>query len=106
MRDHLSQEPHIQRLPGERHHRRHVGVHVWISGRLLAPTFCHDETRTSRMMSRLVALTGFPARRRFTSRILREALEREGLRIERQETVPGPIPISHVDGVFAAAERK
>lgn len=72
-------------------------------GTLVAPTFCHDETGASRMISRLVALTGFPARRRFTSRSLREALERAGVRVGRQETVPGPIPISHIEGVFGAA---
>lgn len=70
-------------------------------GKLVAPTFCHDETGMSAVISRLLALTGFPGRRRFTSRSLRDELERAGLRIDRQETVPGLIPMSYVDGVFA-----
>lgn len=70
-------------------------------GKLVVPTFCHDETGMSSVISRLLALTGFPGRRRFTSRSLRDELERAGLRIDRQETVPGLIPVSYVDGVFA-----
>jgi phosphatidylethanolamine/phosphatidyl-N-methylethanolamine N-methyltransferase len=70
-------------------------------GRLVAPTFCHDETVLSSVISRVVALTGFPGRRRLTSRSLRDELEKAGLRIDRQETVPGLIPVSYVDGVFA-----
>lgn len=69
-------------------------------GRLVVPTFCHNETRLSTVISHLVALTRFPARRRFTSRSLSRELEAAGLRIDRQETVPGLIPISYVDGVF------
>jgi ubiquinone/menaquinone biosynthesis C-methylase UbiE len=71
-------------------------------GKLVVPTFCHDETGMSSVISRLLTLTGFPGRRRFTSRALRDELERAGLRIGQQETVPGLIPISYVDGVFAA----
>ena len=69
-------------------------------GKLVVPTFCHAETRMSAVVSRILALTGFPGRRRFTSRSLRDELERGGLRIDCQETVPGLIPISYVDGVF------
>jgi ubiquinone/menaquinone biosynthesis C-methylase UbiE len=66
-------------------------------GRLIAPTFCHDETRVSRVASRIVALIGQPMHRRFTSESLRRALERGGLRIDRSETIPGLIPICYVD---------
>lgn len=76
------------------------------SGKLVVPTFCHDETGMSAVLSRLLALTGFPAHRRFTSRSLRDELEKAGLRIDRQETVPGLIPIAYVHGVFADAEPK
>ena len=57
----------------------------------------------SSVISRVLAITGFPGRRRFTSRSLRAELEKAGLRIDRQETVPGLIPMSHVDGVFSDA---
>jgi phosphatidylethanolamine/phosphatidyl-N-methylethanolamine N-methyltransferase len=69
-------------------------------GRLVAPTFCHAETRLSRTVSRVLALTGFPSQRRLSSRTLREALESAGLQITRQETLPGLIPISFVAGVL------
>jgi ubiquinone/menaquinone biosynthesis C-methylase UbiE len=69
-------------------------------GKLVAPTYCHAETRASRAVSRVLALTGFPSQRRLSSRTLREALEHSGLRITRQETLPGLIPISFVAGAF------
>lgn len=65
-------------------------------GKLVAPTFCHAETRLSRAVSRLLALTGFPGHRRFSSASLRTALEGAGLVVTRQETLPGLIPVSFV----------
>jgi ubiquinone/menaquinone biosynthesis C-methylase UbiE len=67
-------------------------------GKLIAPTFCHAETRLSRVVSRVLAVTGFPGQRRLSSRTLRESLEGAGLHITRQETLPGLIPVG-----FAAA---
>ena len=69
-------------------------------GRLVVPTFLHDETAVSWLVSRALAVTGFPGQRRFTSRSLRESLESAGLRINRFETIPGPIPIGYVEGGF------
>jgi ubiquinone/menaquinone biosynthesis C-methylase UbiE len=69
-------------------------------GKLVVPTFCHDETRLSRLVSRALAVTGFPSQRRFTSASLRQALESSGLKVTRQEVVPGLLPIAYVDGVF------
>lgn len=68
-------------------------------GKLVAPTFCHAETRASRAISRVLALTGFPSQRRLSSRTLREALEGAGLQVTRHETLPGLIPVSFVAGV-------
>ena len=70
-------------------------------GKLVVPTFCHDQTIVSAIVSRLLSLTGFPSYRRFTARSLRRALERQGLRIATAETLGGLIPIGYVDGVFA-----
>lgn len=69
-------------------------------GRLVVPTFCHDETAISAIASRLIALTGFPARRRFTTGSLRRDLIAQGLRVQREETLRGLIPIGYLDGVF------
>jgi phosphatidylethanolamine/phosphatidyl-N-methylethanolamine N-methyltransferase len=70
-------------------------------GKLVAPTFCHDETVLSWLLSRALALSGFPGRRRFTSRSLAAALERAGFRITSSESVPGIIPIGFVEAVPA-----
>ena len=71
-------------------------------GLLIVPTFVHDETLVSWTLSRLLALTGFPGRRRFSGRSLEEALERSGLAVQRSETIPGIIPIHYVQGRFLA----
>ena len=41
-------------------------------GLLIAPTFVHDETLISWTLSRVLAMTGFPGRRRFSARSLEE----------------------------------
>lgn len=69
-------------------------------GRLVVPTFCHDETAVSWVVSRALAVTGFPGHRRFTARSFRQALEAAGLRVDRAETLPGLIPIEYLDGTF------
>lgn len=65
-------------------------------GQLVAPTYVHDETLRSRVVSRVMALTGFPGRRRFSSESLVAALEQAGFVVERVETIPGVIPIAWV----------
>ena len=67
-------------------------------GKIVVPTFLHDETLLAGVVSRLLALTGFPGRRRFRSRSLREAVESAGLRVDRFEVIPGPIPIGYLEG--------
>ena len=69
-------------------------------GSLVAPTFCHDETRTSWLVSRILAVSGFPGHRRFTMQSLRQALEDNGLQIVRAELLPGLIPIGFVKAAF------
>jgi phosphatidylethanolamine/phosphatidyl-N-methylethanolamine N-methyltransferase len=71
-------------------------------GRLVVPTFCHDETPLSWVVSRALAVTGFPGHRRFSSASLREALEGAGVRVIRSETLRGLIPIGYIEGVFEA----
>jgi ubiquinone/menaquinone biosynthesis C-methylase UbiE len=65
-------------------------------GKLIAPTFCHDETRTSQLASRILALLGQPMHRRFTSETLRQAIEMAGLRVDTSQTIAGLIPICFV----------
>ena len=69
-------------------------------GKLITPTFVHDETTRAWIVSRLLAhLLGQPMHRRFTTASLRTALEQRGLRITRAETVSGLIPIAYVESV-------
>ena len=69
-------------------------------GSLVVPTFCHDETRLSWLVSRILAVSGFPGHRRFTTKSLRSSLEANGLKVVRAELIPGLIPIGFVEGVF------
>ena len=66
-------------------------------GVLVLPTFCHDETRISWAFSRMLAITGFPAARRFTAESLADAVEATGLLLQRVEVIAGPIPITYVE---------
>jgi len=68
-------------------------------GVLVAPTYLHDQTLRAAVLSRVFALTGFPGQRRFTQASLRAAIERAGLRVVQDETIPGPFPIGHVAAV-------
>jgi phosphatidylethanolamine/phosphatidyl-N-methylethanolamine N-methyltransferase len=73
-------------------------------GKLIAPTFVHDETRLSWVVSRLlVTLLGQPMSRRFTATSLRQALEQRGFRVTRAETIPGLIPVAYVESTATAA---
>lgn len=67
-------------------------------GRLVVPTYCHDQTIASRALSRLLAVTGFPGHRRFTLQRLRAAALASGVDVTRVELVPGLIPIGYVEG--------
>ena len=69
-------------------------------GLLVAPTFCHDETKVSWLLSRVFAVTGFPGHRRFTLQSLRNALKENGLQVKQFESLPGLIPIGFVAAVF------
>jgi ubiquinone/menaquinone biosynthesis C-methylase UbiE len=72
-------------------------------GVLVAPTYLHRETLGARLLSRVFALTGFPGQRRFTARSLREAIEAAGLRVHREETIPGPFPIGYLEATAIRA---
>lgn len=74
-------------------------------GRLVVPTFCHDETALSWVTSRVLAVTGFPGHRRFTLSTLRSAMETAGLSTTRTELLPGLIPIGYIEGTFGPATR-
>lgn len=65
-------------------------------GQLVVPTYVHAETLRSQVVSRLLALTGFPGRRRSSGDSLAAALEQAGFVVERRETIPGVIPIAWV----------
>lgn len=70
-------------------------------GKIVVPTFCHDETIISGLVSRLLAISGFPGQRRFTVRSLHDALKDNGVQISHAETLSGLIPVGYVEGVFS-----
>lgn len=67
-------------------------------GKLVVPTFCHDETTIARVVSRALVVAGFPGHRRFTTKSLCEAVEAAGVLLSRVERLPGLIPIAYVEG--------
>lgn len=73
-------------------------------GKLVAPTFVHDETLRSKVLSRIFG-SFMVMHRRFTAASLRGDLERHGLRVVRAETIRGPIPIAFMECVVLPVDR-
>ncbi len=69
-------------------------------GRIIVPTFCHDETSVSWVVSRVLAVTGFPGHRRFTAKSLVQAIEGAHVSALKTEVLPGLIPITYLEGTF------
>ncbi len=65
-------------------------------GRILAPTYCHDEHAISWLMSRLLAVTGFPGQRRFTMDALVGVVQQAGLEVVQSELITGLLPIGFI----------
>lgn len=68
-------------------------------GRLVVPTYCHDEHWRSRTTSRLLGMVGFPGQRRLRLAELEGLLLDRGLSLRRTELLPGLLPIG-----FGSAE--
>ena len=62
-------------------------------GKLMPPTYCHGEGLKSRIISRLMSLSGFPGYHRFTIESLSRLIERSGFEIERLEIIEDRIPL-------------
>lgn len=75
-------------------------------GRLVAPTYCHDETVTSRLVSRVMALAGFPGRRRLTLDRLGALLRSHGFHVDKAVLLPGLLPIGFVSGRLVQSHQK
>ncbi len=65
-------------------------------GRLVVPTYCHDQTALARVTSRAMSLVGFPGQRRFTLGGLAGTLTDRGLSLRRNELLAGLLPIGFV----------
>jgi ubiquinone/menaquinone biosynthesis C-methylase UbiE len=66
-------------------------------GKLVAPTYAHDQTLASALLSRILGtLARFPGKRRFTVESLAAALGRAGFEVAASEVIPGLVPIAFV----------
>ena len=65
-------------------------------GRLILPTYCHDQTRLARVTSRVLGLVGFPGQRRLTLDRLEGMLTSRGMSVRRSVLLPGLLPIGFV----------
>lgn len=65
-------------------------------GTLIVPTFCHAETVTSQVFSRLMSIASFPGRRRLAVEGLTSAVRDAGLEPRVVETIRGLLPIGFV----------
>jgi ubiquinone/menaquinone biosynthesis C-methylase UbiE len=65
-------------------------------GRLVVPTYCHDEHAVSWIVSRLLGVAGFPGQRRLTLQGLEKATRSAGLLVRERELISGLLPIGFV----------
>lgn len=65
-------------------------------GALVVPTYCHGQNVRAHVVSRALATVSFPVRRRFSLRSLAAAVAAAGFEIEREELLPGLLPIGFV----------
>lgn len=70
-------------------------------GRLIVPTYCHDETFLSWLVSRLLQATGFPGKRRFTVEKLQQVIAGCDFEIICAAKVSGLMPIGYVEARVA-----
>lgn len=65
-------------------------------GRLIVPTYCHDQTPLARLTSRALGLVGFPGQRRLTLERLGSIVVDCGFELRRSQLLPGLLPIGFV----------
>ncbi len=73
------------------------------NGLLCVPTFCHADTTTAHVVSRLLRLGGFRVVTRFTGDSLEAAVRAAGLSIDKRERFAGVLPLWLVAGRDHAA---
>ena len=65
-------------------------------GKLIIPTYLHDHSARTRVLSWLSGLTGFPGQRRLSLDGLAAAVQRDDLRLRERQLIPGLLPIGFV----------
>ncbi len=65
-------------------------------GIVILPTYCHGENLKSHLFSRMMSLMGFRARSRWSVDSFQKFIEGNGLKIEKHETLKGPIPMVYL----------
>ena len=68
------------------------------TGKLMAPTYCHGEGLKSRILSRIMSLSGFPGYHRFTVEALSGLIGESGFEIEKLEIIEDRIPLAFIVG--------
>jgi hypothetical protein len=65
-------------------------------GILLAPTFVHNESFRTKVISWILSRKGHPIHTRFDSELLRKMIDRNGFQVIRQKFVKNIMPVSYI----------
>jgi ubiquinone/menaquinone biosynthesis C-methylase UbiE len=65
-------------------------------GKIIIPTYCHGQSWMSTMISRMMGLSGFKARSRWSDKTFIEFVKQNGLEPIRVEVLPGHIPFVYL----------
>lgn len=65
-------------------------------GRIIVPTYCHGNSLLSHMVSRVMSLSGFRARSRWSVKSFTRFIENNGFEIVKHETLDDIIPMIYL----------
>lgn len=78
---------------------QHIRRALRPGGVVLAPTYCHGESKLSRRLSRWAKRLGFPVRRPMTAADLVHLFEEQGFTVKDCRVVPNWVPLALVEAV-------
>jgi ubiquinone/menaquinone biosynthesis C-methylase UbiE len=65
-------------------------------GKIIIPTFCHGQNLLSHIVSRIMSLSGFKARSRWSVKSFMSFVRQNGLKPFRVEVIPGFMPLVYL----------
>jgi hypothetical protein len=66
------------------------------NGKVILPTYCHGQNYKTRFISAIMSITGFKAANKWSLKQFQKFIEREGLKIDKEEIIKDKIHLSFI----------